>query len=219
MSFDLRQSTKVAWIPRGEELANSISHGLGLLGSVAAIPILVIGAVERGGPIDVVGSSIFGVSMVFLYLASTWYHVMPVGKVKERLQRFDHAAIYVLIAGTYTPFTFGVLGGVWGWTLFGLVWGSAVIGVVVKIVYGAQYSRFSTSMYLVMGWLVVIAAKPLLSAMPAEGIGWLLAGGLFYSVGVVFFVAHKLPYSHFVWHLFVLAGTICHFFAVLWFAV
>ncbi len=118
MSIELLQITTAAWIPRGEELANSISHGLGLLGSIAAIPILVIAAADRGGPIDVVGSSIFGVSMVFLYLASTWYHLMPVGKVKDRLQRVDHAAIYVLIAGTYTPFTFGVLGGVWGWDSF-----------------------------------------------------------------------------------------------------
>ncbi len=205
-------------IPQGEELANSVSHGIGLLLAIAAIPILVVGAVVRGDPVDVVGSSVFGASMVILYLTSTLYHVVPAGKLKERLQRLDHAAIYILIAGTYTPFTFGVLGGSWGWTLFGLVWGVAVIGVVTKMVFGVKYDRFSTAMYLIMGWLVLIAVRPLLSAIPPQGFAWLLAGGGFYSLGVMFYVARRLPYGHFVWHVFVLAGSICHFFAVLWFA-
>lgn len=205
-------------IPQGEELANTLSHGIGLLGAIAATPLLVIGAVGRGGPADVVGSSVFGASMVLLYAISTWYHAVSAGEVKERLQRLDHAAIYVLIAGTYTPFTLGVLGGAWGWTLFGLVWGVAVIGIATKLAVGVRYPRISTTMYLVMGWLVLIAAGPLVRAIPPQGLAWLCAGGAFYTVGVLFFVAGRIPYGHFVWHLFVLAGSICHFFAVLWYA-
>ena len=205
-------------IPQGEELANTLSHGIGLLGAIAATPLLVIGAVGRGGPADVVGSSVFGASMVLLYAISTWYHAVSAGEVKERLQRLDHAAIYVLIAGTYTPFTLGVLGGAWGWTLFGLVWGVAVIGIATKLAVGVRYPRISTTMYLVMGWLVLIAAGPLVRAIPPQGLAWLCAGGAFYTVGVAFFVAGRIPYGHFVWHLFVLAGSICHFFAVLWYA-
>ena len=205
-------------IPQGEELANTLSHGIGLLGAIAATPLLVIGAVGRGGPADVVGSSVFGASMVLLYAISTWYHAVSAGEVKERLQRLDHAAIYVLIAGTYTPFTLGVLGGAWGWTLFGLVWGVAVIGIATKLAVGVRYPRISTTMYLVMGWLVLIAAGPLVRAIPPQGLAWLCAGGAFYTVGVLFFVAGRIPYGHFAWHLFVLAGSICHFFAVLWYA-
>ncbi len=205
-------------IPQGEELANTLSHGVGLLGAIAATPLLVIGTVGRGGPADVVGSSVFGASMVLLYAISTWYHAVSAGEIKQRLQRLDHAAIYVLIAGTYTPFTLGVLGGAWGWTLFGLVWGVAVIGIATKLAVGVRYPRISTTMYLVMGWLVLIAARPLVRAIPPQGLAWLGAGGAFYTVGVVFFVTGRLPYGHFAWHLFVLAGSICHFFAVLWYA-
>jgi hemolysin III len=202
----------------GEEVANVLSHGLGLLLAIAATPILIVGAVARGGPGDIVGSSVFGASMVLLYLSSTGYHAAHPGTLRERLQRVDHAAIYLLIAGTYTPFTLGVLGGGWGWTLFGLVWGAATVGVVAKLAFGARYARLSTAMYLAMGWLVLIAARPLVRAMPVEGLVWLLAGGAFYTVGVAFYSARRMPYSHFVWHLFVLAGSICHFFAVLWYA-
>ena len=205
-------------IPQGEELANTLSHGIGLLGAIAATPLLVIGAVGRGGPADVVGSSVFGASMVLLYAISTWYHAVSAGEIKQRLQRLDHAAIYVLIAGTYTPFTLGVLGGAWRWTLFGLVWGVAMIGIATKLAVGVRYPRISTTMYLVMGWLVLIAAGPLVRAIPPQGLAWLCAGGAFYTVGVLFFVAGRIPYGHFVWHLFVLAGSICHFFAVLWYA-
>jgi hemolysin III len=202
----------------GEELANSLSHGVGLLCAVAATPILIVGAVTRGGAADVVGSSVFGATMVLLYFASTWYHAAPVGRVKDRLQRLDHAAIYLLIAGSYTPFTLGVLGGGWGWALFGLVWGAAAIGVSEKLISGVRHPRVSTAMYLVMGWLVLIAIRPLLLNMPAPGVRWLVAGGVAYTAGVLFYRAHGVPYSHFVWHLFVLGGSTCHFFAVLWYA-
>ena len=202
-----------------EELANTVSHGLGLLLAVAAVPILVVNAVARGGAADVVGAAIFGSTLVLLYLASTGYHAAPMGRAKALLRRMDHAAIYLLIAGTYTPFTLGVLGGGWGWTLFGLVWGAAVIGVGTKLLAGIRFPRVSTAMYLIMGWLVLIAAHPLVTRMPVPGLAWLVAGGLAYSGGVVFFAARRLPYGHFVWHLFVLAGSACHFFAVLWYAV
>lgn len=201
-----------------EELANTLSHGTGLLLAAAALPILVVNAVARGGAADVVGAAVFGSTLVVLYLASTGYHAAPMGPRKAFLRRLDHAAIYLLIAGTYTPFTLGVLGGGWGWTLFGLVWGAAVVGVGTKLLAGIRFPRVSTAMYLVMGWLVLIAAHPLVTRMPAAGLAWLVAGGLMYSAGVVFFAARRLPYGHFVWHLFVLAGSACHFFAVLWYA-
>ncbi len=202
----------------GEELANSLSHGVGFICAVAATPILIIGAVNRGSAADVVGSSVFGATMVLLYLASTWYHAAPVSRFRDRLQRLDHAAIYLLIAGTYTPFTLGVLSGVWGWTLFGLVWGAAAVGMCEKLIAGVRYPRLSTAVYVIMGWLVLIAIRPLLLNMPPQGIRWLVAGGVSYSAGVVFYSARRLPYSHFIWHLFVLAGSTCHFFAVLWYA-
>jgi len=202
-----------------EELANSLSHGLGLLAAMAATPILVVGAVRDGGASAVVGNSVFGASMIVLYLTSTWYHAAPLGRLKDRLRRLDHTAIYLLIAGSYTPFTLGVLGGPWGWTLFGLVWGSAVIGVLAKLIVGVRYPRVSTAMYLVMGWLVLIAIGPLVAAMPPRGLSWLVAGGLLYTAGVAFFAARTMRYGHLAWHLFVLGGSVCHFFAVLWYAV
>ncbi|GMR12861.1 MAG: hemolysin III family protein [Gemmatimonadota bacterium] len=203
----------------GEELANSLSHGVGFLGAVAATPILILGAVNRGSAADVVASSVFAATMVLLYLASTWYHAAPANRCRDRLQRLDHAAIYLLIAGTYTPFTLGVLGGAWGWTLFGIVWGAAAVGVCVKLIAGVRYPRLSTAVYVIMGWLVLVAIRPLLLNMQPQGIRWLVAGGLSYSAGVVFYAARRLPYSHFIWHLFVLAGSTFHFFAVLWYAV
>ena len=202
----------------GEELANSLSHGVGFLLALAATPILIIGAVNRGGVADVVGSSVFGGTMVLLYLSSTWYHAVPKGPLKERLHRLDHTAIYLLIAGTYTPFTLGVLDGAWGWTLFGIVWGAAAVGVYDKLISGIRHPRLSTALYLIMGWSVVIVIRPLVLSMPPRGTGWLVAGGLFYTVGVVFYKARHLPYHHFIWHLFVLGGSTCHFFAVLWYA-
>ncbi len=186
--------------------------------AVAATPILIIGAVNRGGAANVVGSSVFGATMMLLYLASTWYHAVPESQLKDRLQEFDHAAIYILIAGTYTPFTVGVLGGAWGWTLFGLVWGAATIGVCEKLIAGVRYPRLSIAVYVSMGWLILIAIRPLMVNMPPHGIRWLVAGGISYSAGVLFHIAHRLPYNHFIWHLFVLAGSTCHFFAVLWYA-
>jgi hemolysin III len=202
----------------GEELANSLSHGLGFMCAVAATPILIMGAVNHGSAADVVGSSVFGATLVLLYLASTWYHVVPTGRLKERLHRLDHAAIYLLIAGTYTPFTLGVLSGPWGWALFGIVWGAAALGVCDKLIAGIRHPHLSTALYLIMGWAVLIVIRPLVLNMAPGGLRWLVAGGLSYSAGVVFYSARGLPYNHLIWHLFVLTGSICHFFAVLWYA-
>ena len=198
-----------------EEIANSVSHGLGVLLAVAAVPVLVIHAARRGTAADIVGASVFGAAMVLLYLTSTLYHALPAGRSKEIFQVLDHSAIFLMIAGTYTPFTLGVLFGGWGWTLFGLVWGVAVAGIVLKVVAGIRFKLLSTLMYVAMGWLIVIAIKPLLASMEPAGLIWLLAGGLAYTVGAAVYAIKGVRYSHFVWHLFVLAGSACHFVAVL----
>jgi len=202
-----------------EELANSLSHGVGLICALVATPILIIDAVKHGSTAAVVANSVFGTTMVFLYLTSTWYHAVPEGPLKDRLHKLDHAAIYLLIGGTYTPFTLGVLRGTWGWTLLGIVWVAAAVGVSDKLISGIRHPRLSNVLYLIMGWTVVIAIRPLVLSMPAPGLAWLVAGGLLYTLGVVFYTARHLPYNHFIWHLFVLAGSTCHFFAVLWYAV
>ena len=208
---------EIAAVRLREEAANAISHGLGLLGAVAVTPWLVLQAGRAGGAADLVGSSVFGASLILLYLASTAFHAVRPGALKATLQRFDHAAIYVLIAGTYTPFTLGVLGGAWGWTLFGVVWGAAGLGVATKLVRGVGGRGFSTAVYVAMGWLVLVAIHPLVTRVPAAGVLWLLAGGSFYSFGVIFY-ARRAAYSHAVWHVFVLLGSACHVVAVLRYA-
>jgi hemolysin III len=202
----------------GEEIANSVSHGVGLLAAVAATPVLVLSAVRHGGAAGIAGASVFAAAMVLLYLVSTLYHAFPRNRAKRVFQILDHAAIYVMIAGTYTPFTLCVLRGTWGWTLFGIVWGLALGGVVLTAIGGVRYPKLTTSLYLAMGWLILVAVKPLWLRMPSEGLFWLLAGGIAYTVGVAFYAAKRVRYCHFVWHLFVIAGTACHFIAVLRFA-
>jgi hemolysin III len=201
---------------RGEEIANSLSHGVGLVAALAATPFLIAHAVRLGDAGFIVGASVFAATMVLLYLTSTLYHALPPGKAKRAFRVIEHAAIFLLIAGTYTPFTLGVLRGAWGWTLFGLVWGLAAVGVLLAVVGGGvRYRALSVLLYLGMGWLIVVAIRPLWLGMPLTGLLWLVAGGLAYTVGVAFFAAKRLRYGHFVWHLFVLAGTACHFIAVL----
>lgn len=201
-----------------EEMANSISHGVGFLAAVAATPILVIAAVQRGSAAVIVGVSIFAFTMLLLYITSTIYHALAENKAKRVFRILDHSAIFLLIAGTYTPFTLGVLRGGWGWTLFGLVWGLAVAGVVLASIGDTRYKRLSMGLYLAMGWLIIIAVKPLLLNLPSWGLFWLLAGGLAYTAGVPFYLAKRLRYAHLVWHLFVIAGTALHFIAVLKYA-
>jgi len=203
----------------GEEIANSVSHGFGLLAAVVATPILIVATARHGSAVNVVGASIFSAAMVLLYFASTLYHALPGKRAKAILRRFDHGAIYLLIAGTYTPFTLGVLSGVWGALLFGLVWSLAAVGVALKAFDRLSRPFLSTGLYLVMGWLVVIAIGPLVERVATTGIVLLAAGGLAYTAGVFFFATDsRLRYGHLVWHLFVVAGTTCHFFAVLWYA-
>ena len=202
----------------GEEIANSVSHGVGVLAALAATPFLVLAAARRGGAAAIVGASVFAGTAVVLYLASTLYHALPRNKAKRVFQVIDHSAIFLLIAGTYTPFTLGVLRGAWGWTLFGVVWGLAVLGITLKAVGGIGYPRLSTTLYLGMGWLALIAIRPLWVHVAGAGWLWLIAGGLAYTAGVAFYAAERVRYGHFVWHVFVLMGTVCHFFAVLWYA-
>ena len=202
----------------GEEIANSTSHGIGLLAAVAAFPVLVVSAVGRGEAAGIVGAVVFATTAVLLYLTSTIFHALPECRGKRVFQILDHAAIYFLIAGTYTPFTLGVLRGTWGWTLFGLVWCLAVTGTLLKAIGGIRHNTLSTFVYLAMGWLVVIAAEQVWTLVPKWGIFWLFAGGIAYTAGAAFFLAERIKYFHFVWHLFVVAGTACHFIAVLWYA-
>ena len=203
---------------QGEEIANSVSHGVGLLAAVAAAPVLILDAVQRGGAIGVIGATVFSSTVGLLYLASVLYHALPPNRAKRVFQVLDHSAIFLLIAGTYTPFTLGVFHGAWGWSLLVLVWSLALVGVVFKAIFGVRYPRFSVGLYLAMGWVVLIVVKPLWLLMPAAGLFWLLSGGIAYTAGVAFYVAERVRYSHFVWHLFVLAGTACHFIAVLHYA-
>jgi hemolysin III len=202
----------------GEEIANSISHGVGLLGALAAVPALIGAALRRSDPPDLVGVSVFATTLVLLYLASTLYHALPSPRAKPVLRVLDHGAVYLLIAGTYTPFALGPLRGPWGSLLFALVWSLAVLGVVVTALGGLRYPRLTTGAYLALGWLGVLVIRVLWVRVPLAGLAWLFAGGLAYTVGVVFLTARRMRYGHFVWHLFVLAGTSCHVVAVLYYA-
>ncbi len=202
----------------GEEVANSVSHGIGLLAALAAFPVLVTSALQRGSAMEIAGASIFATTVVLLYFTSTLFHAFPQSRAKRVFQVLDHSAIYFLIAGTYTPFTLGVLNGTRGWVLFGLVWGMALVGTLLKALGGVRYNTLSTLVYLAMGWLVVIAADVVWAQVPAWGIFWLFAGGIAYTAGAAFFLAERIRYFHFVWHLFVIAGTACHVVAVLWYA-
>jgi hemolysin III len=204
---------------RPEEVANSLSHGAGIVAALVGAPILLLHALSQGDAAFIVGAGIFSATIVLLYSSSTIYHALPAGKAKRVFRVLDHSLIYLLIAGTYTPFTLGVLRGAWGWTLFGIVWGLASVGVVLKASGKAANPSFSTALYLLMGWVVVIALEPVVASVPTPGLLWLLAGGLSYTAGVLFFALDsKLRYGHLIWHCFVLAGTVCHYFAVLWYA-
>lgn len=202
----------------GEEIANSVTHGVAALAGVAALPILLVVAIGRGDPWRIVGSAIFGATLVMLYTASTLYHAIPHPRAKRVFRILDHSAIYLLIAGTYTPFALGPLRGPWGWTLFGAVWALAALGITAKATVGFRFARLSTAVYVVMGWLAIIALRPLLTQVGVAGMMWLLAGGFCYTAGVIFFAWERLRYGHMVWHLFVAAGSVCHFFAVLWYS-
>jgi hemolysin III len=203
----------------GEEIAHAITHGIGMLLSIVGLALLVTFAVRYGDAWHIVSCSIYGATLILLYTASTLYHSIPLPRAKHLLQHFDHAAIFLLIAGTYTPFTLVNLRGGWGWSLFGLVWGIAVFGVVLEFCRFKHLKWLPLSLYLGLGWLVVIAIKPLIDSVASEGVMLLLAGGLCYSFGVIFYIWKKLAYHHAVWHLFVMAGSVLHFFSIFFYVV
>ena len=194
-------------------MANSVTHGAGIVASIAATAVLIVLAAGTGAA-AVVGASIFGASLVLLYTASTLYHGVRSPAAKARLKILDHCAIYVLIAGTYTPFTLVGLRGGWGWTLFGVIWGLAVAGVVFKLFWTGRFPRISTAIYLAMGWLIVVAAVPAIRALSPVTLGWLFVGGMAYTIGTVFYHNRRIPYAHAIWHAFVLTGSASHAIAV-----
>jgi hemolysin III len=197
----------------GEEIANSITHGIGAALSIAALVVLVVRSAMHATAWHVVSTAIFGATLILLYTNSTLYHAITAPRAKRVFQVLDHASIYLLIAGTYTPFALVTLRGGWGWSLFGVVWGLAVTGVVLKAVFIGRRPALSTGLYVAMGWVAVIAIVPLVRALGWQGFGWLLAGGIAYTLGVVFFSA-SWRYAHSLWHVFVLAGSVFHFWAV-----
>ena len=201
-----------------EEIANSISHGLGLVLALVALPVLVMSAMRAGDVRFLIGVSVFGATMVLLYLASTLYHSTTHEAAKRTFRLFDHTAIFLLIAGTYTPFSLGVLRGPWGWSLLAAIWLLAIVGITLKIRKRTRHSPIGIVLYVIMGWLCVVAVKPMLMLIPVPGLLLILAGGIAYTGGLAFFAAQRIRYNHFIWHLFVIAGTTCHFFAVLWYA-
>jgi len=202
----------------GEELANAITHGVGLLLSLVGVPMLVLSSLSRGDALLVAGMSVFGASLVAVYASSTLYHAVRPSRAKQLLQVADHVAIYLLIAGTYTPFSLGVLRGALGWSLLGVIWTLAALGIVFKVAFRTRFRRLSTAFYVGMGWVAIVAIRPLAQAMPGAGFWLLIGGGLFYTAGVFFYVRSSPRYMHAVWHLFVMAGSACHFFSVLHYA-
>jgi hemolysin III len=200
--------------PRREEIANAVTHGIGAAVAVAVTAALVVLASLQDGAWSIVGVSAFGTTLIALYASSTLYHAARRPAVKARLKVLDHASIYLLIAGTYTPFTLVTLRGGWGWSLFGTIWGLAATGVVFKLLWTGRFPRLSTAVYVAMGWLVIIAIVPLVRALSAPTLALLFAGGIAYTAGTLFYHNHRIPYSHAVWHLFVLAGSLLHVAAV-----
>jgi len=202
-----------------EEKLNVISHGIGLGLSIVALVLLVVYSSLYGSSWHIVSFSIYGASLILLYAASTFYHSAQNPKLRQKLNVFDHASIYVLIAGTYTPFTLVVLNGWVGWTIFGISWGLAVTGVILKLFYTGKYDKISTIAYVLMGWLIVFAIKPLINNLPIEGLLWLLAGGIFYTVGALLYSIKSIKYNHVIFHIFVLLGSFSHFIAVFYYVL
>ncbi len=202
-----------------EELVNALTHGTGALLSAAGLGVLVVMACLHGTALHIVSCSIYGATLVLLYTASTLYHSVRSPRLKHAFKIVDHSCIYLLIAGTYTPFTLVTLQGGWGWTLFGLVWVLAAAGIVFQLFFVHRFKILATAAYILMGWLAVFAVKPLLDALPAGGFAWLLAGGIVYTVGALFYLLKRLPYNHAIWHFFVLGGSACHYVAVVLYVV
>jgi len=198
-----------------DEIASALTHGVGAAAALAGGAVLITLAAIRGDAWQLGAAIVFGVSLLLLYLASTLYHSIQHPVAKGRLKVFDHCAIYLLIAGTYTPFTLIGLRGPWGWSLFAAIWTLALAGVVFKLFYTGRFKRLSTLIYVAMGWLVVVAIKPVMATLDGWTLGWLIAGGVFYTLGTVFYHRESMPYAHAIWHLFCIAGSVCHYVAVL----
>jgi len=201
----------------GDEWANYLTHSIGLFLSFLGMIFLIYHPLIESDHWRLFNFIIYGGSLILLYAASTCYHALRNPKLKKLFRTVDHCAIYLLIAGSYTPFTLLVLGGVWGWTMFSVVWGLAVLGIFLKIFFTHRFKILSTCLYLFMGWLVVIAAEPLLDRLHVNGLFWLLAGGVSYTMGVIFYVLDKRPFFHAIWHLFVMGGSTCHYLAILFY--
>ena len=199
----------------GEEIANSITHGIGVALAIAGLVLLVVFSALYGDVWRIVTFSIYGSTLILLYLASTLYHSFTNPKVKHFFKIMDHISIYLLIAGTYTPIALTVMRGPWGWTIFGLIWGMAIAGIISKLFFIGKLEVLSVLFYIAMGWLIVIAIKPMMAMVPTGMIVWLVIGGLSYTFGVIFYALKKMPYHHAVWHLFVLGGSISHFMGIL----
>jgi len=218
-SFAVKASEEVLACERrpqslGEEIANSVSHGLGFVAALIAAPILITAAAARASSAFFIGTSIFVATIWLLYLCSTFYHAWPQTPLKRVWRVIDHSAIFLLIAGTYSPLTLGPLHGWWGWTIFCLIWILALVGVSLKFLGGITRPKWSIALYLTMGWLILIAIRPLAAVVPGAAVAWLVAGGIAYTGGIIFYINERVRYCHFVWHLFVLAGTCCHFCAI-----
>lgn len=197
-----------------EEVANSVTHGLGLLASIAGAVVLVLLAAQRSDEWYVASAAIYGGTLVALYAASTLYHALKGTRARGVLRVVDHCAIFLLIAGTYTPVALVGLGGAWGWSLFGVAWGVAAAGIVFKVFAGGRFGALSTAAYVAMGWLCIVAVKPMVVLLSPGALILLALGGLFYTAGTIFYRSEKVPYSHAVWHLFVIAGSVCHYLAI-----
>jgi len=202
------------YYPYLEEKINVYTHALGLLLSVAALVLLVVKSSLTGTVWHIVSFSIFGASLIILYAASTFFHNAKNLKIRKRLNIFDHASIYILIAGTYTPYTLVTLNGTLGWVIFGITWGIALTGVILKLFFTGKYEKISTIAYVLMGWIIIFAFKPLLSNLPFEGIAWLVAGGIAYTIGAVLYSINRLSFNHAIFHVFVLLGSFCHFISI-----
>ncbi len=198
----------------GEEIANGITHGIGALLSIAALVILVIAAVKHGDIWHIVSFSIYGSTLILLYLSSTLYHSFTGERVKNLFARFDHISIFLLIAGTYTPILHTSMRGPWGWTLFGIIWGVALVGIVIRSIYLYRFRKLMVIVYMIMGWMFILAGRQIYLHLPSISLVFLVLGGIAYSIGVLFYMWRNLPYAHGIWHLFVLAGSVLHFFAI-----
>jgi hemolysin III len=204
----------IKYYSKAEEVSNVLTHGIGMLCSIPALYYLISLANEKGTTSHLVGFIVFGVSMFILYFASTIYHAVQQPKLRKKLNILDHASIYILIAGTYTPFTLVGLEGAWKWSIFGIVWGVALAGIIFKLFFTGKFDKLSTILYVVMGWIIVIAYKPLSEGISEDSLYWLFAGGIAYTIGAVLYMFRKLPFNHAIFHLFVLIGTGCHFISV-----